>query len=233
MIKIIVALTAGTLLAVGIPLLAVGGPEAAPNAASPPSQESDLEAQGYERILRQDDSGRFSKHGWNHYGPGWFELDRETGILTAHGGMGLLWYSAERYGDFVLELDFMTSEENANSGIFLRVPEVPTSDEYIYRSFEIQIHDAPEEGVHTTGAVYDAEPPTTRASKGPGVWNHLEITFRGDRIQVELNGTPVLDWQAEPRGKIRDFAPRGYVGLQNHDWDTEVSFRNIFVKKLD
>jgi len=43
----------------------------------------------------------------------------------------------------------------------------------------------------------------------------------------------VVDWEAEPRGKIRDFAPRGYIGLQNHDWDTEVSFRNIFVKELD
>ena len=38
---------------------------------------------------------------------------------------------------------------------------------------------------------------------------------------------------AEPRGKIRDFAPLGYIGLQNHDWETSVHFRNIRVKPVD
>jgi hypothetical protein len=38
---------------------------------------------------------------------------------------------------------------------------------------------------------------------------------------------------AEPVGKVADFAPRGYFGLQNHDWETSVWFRNIRVKKLD
>jgi hypothetical protein len=61
----------------------------------------------------------------------------------------------------------------------------------------------------------------------------MEISFVGDRITVSLNGAQVTDWVAEPRGKIRDFASRGYIGLQNHDWETSVSFRNIRVKKLD
>ena len=50
---------------------------------------------------------------------------------------------------------------------------------------------------------------------------------------MELNGQQVLDWDAEPRGKVEDFAPRGYVGLQNHDDQSPVSFRNIFLKKLE
>jgi len=195
------------------------------------SMAQDLEAQGYERILRQR-RGRFSKAGWNHYGPGYFELDAETGVLASSGGMGLMWYAAEEYGDFVLELDYMTEVENANSGVFVRVPGMPSSDDYIYHAWEIQIHDV-SEGIHQTGGVYDAEAPSHLASKGAGEWNHFKITFVGDHITVELNGETVVDWDAEPRGKVEDFAARGYVGLQNHDRDTRTFFRDIFVKKLD
>jgi hypothetical protein len=207
---------------------------AAATAESAPAQATaqELEAQGYERILRQRRNGTFSKAGWNHYGPGYFELDEETGVLASHGGMGLFWYAVEEYGDFVLELDFMTEVENANSGVFVRVPGVPSSDDYIYHSWEIQIHDV-SEGIHQTGGVYDAEAPTHLASKGPGEWNHFKITFVGDHITVELNGETVVDWTAEPRGKVEDFAARGYIGLQNHDRDTRTFFRNVFVKKLD
>ncbi|MBT8479195.1 MAG: DUF1080 domain-containing protein [Gemmatimonadetes bacterium] len=204
-------------------------------------------AEGFVPLIREWENGGFNKHGWNHYGPGWFTLDHETGILQTHGGMGLLWHS-EPLGDFVLRLEFMTSVPESNSGIFLRVPEVPVSDDYIYHSFEIQIHDTAEEAIHQTGAVYDAEAPSALQHTGgvfdaeaptdhrehpPGVWHDMEIAFVGDRITVALNGEQVTDWVAEPRGKIVDFAERGYIGLQNHDWDTSVYFRNIRVRKLD
>ena len=190
-------------------------------------------ADGFVSLIGEWENGGFHKHGWNHYGPGWFTLDHETGILASHGGMGLMWYSAEMFGDFVLRLEFNTSVPDSNSGIFLRVPEMVTSDEYIYHSFEIQIHATAPEAIHRTGAVYDAEAPSEDRAKEPGEWNDMEISFVGDRITVSLNGAVVTDWVAEPRGKIRDFAPRGYIGLQNHDWETSVYFRNIRVKKLD
>ena len=44
------------------------------------------------RILEKK-IGKYSKHGWNHYGPGHFTLDSKTGVLKSHGGMGLFWYS--------------------------------------------------------------------------------------------------------------------------------------------
>jgi hypothetical protein len=190
----------------------------------------DQDKPGYEQILKSV-NGRYSKHGWNHYGPGYFELDRETGVLTSHGGMGLLWYAAKEYGDFVLELEFKTSDVNTNSGVFVRVPGVPANNDYIYHSFEIQIDDHLE-GIHHTGGVYDAEAPSEQASNAPGEWNHLEITFQGDGIKVVLNGKQTVDWEAEPRGKIRDFAPKGYIGLQNHDSRSVVQFRNIYVKEM-
>jgi hypothetical protein len=145
--------------------------------------------------------------------------------------MGLLWYSVKEFSDFVLELDFRCTSAETNSGVFVRVPGMPTSDDYIYHSFEVQIYDAGE-GIHVTGAAYDAEAPTHQASNPPGEWNHFKITFVGDRLQVELNGEAILDWEAEPRGKVEDFAPSGYIGLQNHDDLSPVYFRNIIVREL-
>ncbi|MCJ7588753.1 MAG: DUF1080 domain-containing protein [Candidatus Aminicenantes bacterium] len=185
---------------------------------------------GYEQILRKGWGG-YEKHGWNHYGPGYFEIDPKTGVLKSQGGMGLLWYARKKYKDFILELDFKCAQKNTNSGIFYRVPTVPTSDDYIYHSFEIQIYDAGQ-GIHITGAIYDAEAPTQDAFLPTGEWNHFKITCRGANIQIELNGKPVLDWNQEPRGKIKDFALEGYLGLQNHDSESPVYFRNIYVKEL-
>jgi hypothetical protein len=183
----------------------------------------------FEQLLQPQD-GEYSKHGWNHYGPGYFALDPTTGVLTSHGGMGLFWYAAKEYGDFVLELEYRCADRTTNSGVFLRVPGVPVSDDYIYHSFEVQIDDAASEAIHQTGGVYDAEGPTELASKPPGQWNHYRITFVGNHITVELNGQQVVDWEAEPRGKVEDFAPRGYIGLQNHDDTSRVDFRNISIR---
>ncbi|MBN2206612.1 MAG: hypothetical protein JW742_04345 [Candidatus Aminicenantes bacterium] len=36
----------------------------------------------------------------------------------------------------------------------------------------------------------------------------------------------------EPRGKIKDFALEGDLGLQNHDSESPVYFRRIYVKEL-
>jgi hypothetical protein len=185
---------------------------------------------GYEQLLKNR-GGRFNKHGWNQYGPGYFLLDEKTGVLKSAGGMGLFWYSAKKYTDFVLELEYKCSQKNTNSGIFLRVPNMPVNNDYIYHSFEIQIDDA-SKGIHATGSAYDVEAPTQSAAKPTGEWNFYRLTFQGDRIQIELNGVKVLDWKAEPRGKVRDFSREGYLGLQNHDSRSPVYFRNIFIKEL-
>lgn len=184
---------------------------------------------GWAQALRRAGSG-YEKHGWNHYGPGYFECDPKTGVLKGQGGMGLLWYG-KKLKDFVLECEFKCSTPTTNSGIFLRVPEVPVSDSYIYRAIEIQIDDA-STGVHHTGAAYDIEAPTASASKPTGEWNHYRIEFRGSRLKVELNGKPIMDWEARPGGKVRDLAPEGYVGLQNHDSQSPPFFRNIYIKEL-
>jgi hypothetical protein len=113
------------------------------------------------------------------------------------------------------------------------MPEFVTSNDYIYKSFEIQIDDNHDDlSIHSTGAVYDAEPAKLDATNPTGEWNHYRISFIDDNIKVELNGKLINNWKAEPRGKIKSFAKKGYIGLQNHDSEAKVSFRNIYVKEL-
>ena len=180
--------------------------------------------EGYTRIFQP------SKRGWNHYGPGYFEVDAK-GVLKGQGGMGLLWYSVKEYRDFILECDFKCSTPTTNSGIFIRIPEVPTSDDYIYHSIEVQIDDT-SKGIHHTGAAYDIEAPKIEASLPTGEWNHFKIEFRGSRLRIELNDKLVLDWEAKPGGKVRDIAPEGYIGFQNHDSQSPPYFKNIYIKEL-
>ncbi len=51
-------------------------------------------------------------------------------------------------------------------------------------------------------------------------------------VAVSLPAVQVIDWEAEPRGKVADFAERGFIGLQNHDDQSPAYFRNIFIKEL-
>ncbi len=185
---------------------------------------------GYTQIFRRGWGGDYEKHGWNHYGPGHFEVDPKAGVLKGQGGMGLLWYG-KKVKDFILDLEFKCAAETTNSGIFLRVPNVPVSDDYIYHSIEIQIDDH-STGLHHTGAAYDIQAPLTGATLPPGRWNHMKVEFRGSRLNVWINEKQVLDWEAAPGGKVRDISPEGYIGLQNHDSDSPPYFRNIYLKEL-
>ncbi len=185
---------------------------------------------GFTRLFHKEE-GAFDKFGWNHYGPGGFTVDPRTGVLEGHGGMGLLWYSAKKFRDFVLECDYKCAAKETNSGIFVRVPDVPSSHDYIYHSIEIQINDAGED-IHATGAAYDIKASSPGAALPPGQWNHIKITFRGARLAVEINGKVVLDWDAVPGGKVRDLAPEGYIGLQNHDSVAPIYFKDIYIKEL-
>jgi hypothetical protein len=80
--------------------------------------------------------------------------------------------------------------------------------------------------------------PKKRADKPRGEWNTFEITMKGDRLSVKLNGEEVIA-NAQLPG-VRDEGP---IGLQHHgSWDAKaerwtsppslVQFRNISIKEL-
>ena len=66
----------------------VGDPMPAFRKASITSRAS-LITRDMTQIFRR--RGGYEKHGWNHYGPGYFEVDPKTGVFKGQGGMGLLW----------------------------------------------------------------------------------------------------------------------------------------------
>lgn len=209
--------------------LSAGAVSSTAKVAVASTQDSD----GFESLIRQNEQG-YVADGWEQQGPGYFLLDPETGVLESHGGMGLFYFGARQFSDFVLELEYKTSKFDSNSGIFVRIPEVSTNNDYIAHSFEIQIDDADNSkgGKHVTGSVFDVKAPTGRPANKTGEWNHFRISFVGEHITVELNGEQVLDWDARPGGKVKDFAAGGYIGLQNHDRDSSVWFRNIRIKDV-
>lgn len=161
--------------------------------------------------------------GWTMTGPGSFTLQQDGSIMSG-GGMGLFYYEDLKLKDFVLELEWKTNKTSANSGVFVRFPEAPDPWYAVNTGYEIQIDDS-QDPEHHTGAVYDFAAPLKNMSKGPGEWNHYAIKVTGQRYQIFLNGEKVNDFYGDRSGE-------GMIGLQNHDDDSKVSFRNIKVMPL-
>ncbi len=67
--------------------------------------------------------------------------------------------------------------------------------------------------------------PMKKADRPLGEWNVFEITLRGDRMTVVLNGEKVID-----AARLPDLPLTGPIGLQHHG--DPVQFRQIFIKPL-
>ena len=167
--------------------------------------------------------------GWRMAGLGRFVLSESDKSLQSEGGMGLLWYTKKKYKDFVLKVDWKVSRRNDNSGVFIRFSD-PDNDPLIAvnTGYEIQIDDmAMPDGnpLHRTGAIYNfAAPLNAAVSKPVGQWNTFEIEVIGQRYRVTLNGEKVIPEFIGNRNT------EGYIGIQNHDIDSHVSFKNIRIK---
>lgn len=162
-------------------------------------------------------------------------LKRNVGGKKRSGGD--LW-TKERYGDFVLDVEFMTK---GNSGIFIRTDN-PRNN--VQTGIEIQVNrPSKKPGKHSVGAVYDLVAPSENAAKEG--WNHVTITAKDNKLMVVLNGTQIIDmdlnrWttgRKNPDGSknkfrtaLKDFKRQGHIGLQDHG--AEVCYRNIKIKPL-
>src|SRR6202021_1079476 len=58
--------------------------------------------------------------GWKHVGPGGDTV--EDGLIRAHGGMGLLYWTGGKVGDCIIHVVYKMRDENDNSGVFIRFP---------------------------------------------------------------------------------------------------------------
>jgi hypothetical protein len=176
-------------------------------------------------------------NGWVMTGPGRFVV--EDGAMKTEGGMGLLYYSRKKFGDCTIRVVFKVMPGRGNSGVVIRLPEKPSGPWYgVHHGYEVQI-DAGDDEWHATGAIYSLAKVSSQPQKPVGEWNTMEIVLDGPITRSILNGVPVMEF--DPSKKVPDrkkwFEPvrgprpdSGYIGLQNHDDDSTVYFKEVSVR---
>jgi len=169
--------------------------------------------------------------------PGWIVENGE--MVCTKGGIGYVW-TKQRFGDFVLDLEFKTE---GNSGIFFRTDK---PRDCVQTGIEIQV-DNPSKtpNKHTVGAIYDLVAPTKDVAKA-GDWNHVTITACKNKITVVMNGQQIAEMDLDRwteagknpdgtpnkfRTALKDFKREGHIGFQDHGH--KVAYRNVRIKTLD
>ncbi|MEV3987954.1 family 16 glycoside hydrolase [Streptomyces sp. NPDC049837] len=209
---------------------------------------------GY-RTLFDGSAETFAK--WQHVGGGKFALNGDGSMTssTTVPGMGMLWFPQRQYGDFSLKLqwrDDAPGSGNANSGVFVRFPNVHNHPEEprpewvaIKFGHEVQVLDRPDGDMYKTGSIYGFD----RVGLGgagvtpKGTWNDYEIRVEGQHYSVFRNG--VLINEFDNNGGQEFYPPRdgdpgtdgrryatGYIGLQVHGTTDVISYRDIRIKEL-
>jgi hypothetical protein len=166
-----------------------------------------------------------TSEGWKMAGDGRFVILESDAALQSDKGGGLLWYSENKYKNFILKLEWKVSDEGDNSGVFVRFPDPDDSQNIAVREgYEVQIDDKAGDPIHQTGAIYDFAAPSKVVSKPTGQWNTMEIQVVNQSYTVIINGQKVTEFTGSRMTE-------GYIGLQAHDDKSKVSFRNIMIKE--
>jgi hypothetical protein len=144
----------------------------------------------------------------------------KDGVIHAlRGGNRII--SREKYGDFVLRLDWRISEQG-NSGIFIRVPGQDDGAPWV-SGFEVQISNAPRDDAHCTASLYGVEATSPRPSK----------EAEGGRISIRLDGVLNIDADEKKNKKMSSRPRAGFIGLQDyHSSKGWVEYRNIRIQPL-
>lgn len=156
-------------------------------------------------------------------------------------GSGGNLYTKDEFSDFVFRFEFQLTP-GANNGLGIRTP---MEGDAAYVGMELQILDneaAMYKDLHVYqyhGSVYGTLPAKRGYLKPVGEWNYQEVTVRGPKIKVVLNGKVILngditearktgapDKQQHP-GLLRQ---TGHIGFLGHG--SPLKFRNIRIKDL-
>lgn len=113
----------------------------------------------------------------------------EGGAIVADRGKGGFLVTKSPYRDFQLRAEFW-ADHTTNSGIFMRCADpAKITDKSCY---EANIFDRrPDQTYATGGIVHVAK--VSQPIKAGGKWNTYEITARGPRLTVMLNGTKTAE----------------------------------------
>jgi HEAT repeat protein len=169
-----------------------------------------------------------------------YAADNGKIVIYPERGSGNL-YTEKEFGDFVFRFEFKLTPA-ANNGVGIRAP---LAGDAAYAGMEIQIL---EDGspvywdlqpYQFHGSIYGVVPARRGVLRAVGEWNSEEITARGRRVTVRVNGTTVVDAdldQASAGGTIDHNAhpglarTSGHIGFLGHG--AIVEFRNIRIREL-
>jgi hypothetical protein len=172
---------------------------------------------GLAGVAVQTQGTRFDLKAWNIVGDAnWTVTDD---VVQADKGSGFL-VTPMAYGDFQMTVDIWVNDD-ANSGVFIRCsdPKMISAT----NAYEVNIFDKRPDPAYRTGAIVNVAKPLTMVNAG-GKWNTLEITAKGPKMTVVLNGvTTVRD------AEDAKFA-RGPIALQYGAG--VVRFRNVRIRAL-
>jgi hypothetical protein len=156
--------------------------------------------------------------GWTQLGAGnWSIVD---GTVQGKDGKAGYLVSKDSYTDFEIRAEFW-ADENANSGIFIRCQD--RNKVGANSAYEVNVWDKRPDQTYATGAIVDFAAVAQPAPKAANRWNTYEITARGDRIVVVLNGQQTVD---VVNGKFRSgpFALQSAAGT--------IRFRKVQIRTL-
>jgi hypothetical protein len=169
----------------------------------------------------------------------------EHGVLHGSEPRGTWLMSELEYGDFVLEFEFKLGERG-NSGCALRAP---MRGDPAFDGIELQMADVrynPQaKDSELTGGLYRAVAPTQQVYR-PTEWNRYEITLKGRRLKVVLNGTTIQDLNLDEHKEvvkrhdgsdappIKDRPRKGHIGFQELSRGGDhVQIRNARIRESD
>jgi hypothetical protein len=156
--------------------------------------------------------------GWTVVGgANWEVVDGIVQATKSTGNSYLV--TPESYADFQITLDFWVTDD-ANSGIFIRCEDPKTIN--AMNAYEVNIFDKRPDQSYRTGAIVDVAKPLTVINTG-GKWNTIDITARGPRMTVLINGQKMVDVQDNKH-------QRGPIALQ-YGAGT-VKFKNVKLRTL-
>lgn len=197
------------------------------------------------RYLAERDAAAFSAIFNGKDWSGWkgpvenYEVTKE-GTIRCRAGKGGTIFTADEYGDFAVRLEFRLPP-GGNNGLAIRYP--GHGDAAYVGMSELQVLDntaakyARLDPRQAHGSAYGMAAAHPGFLRPVGDWNIQDVIVRGSRIQVELNGTRILDvdlagvtdymdGMAHP-GKNR---ARGHFGFAGHN--DPVEYRNIRIRPL-
>ncbi len=171
------------------------------------------------------------------------EYDVAGGTLRCKPGKGgTIYYKAEEFADFTALLEFKLPP-GGNNGLAIRYP--GSGDTAYAGMCELQVLDDNYEKAtgskidprQAHGSAYGMAAAHRGFQRPPGEWNYQRVTVTGSRIEVELNGTRILDANLADVKDVMGNSPHpgkdrksGYFGLAGHN--DPVEFRQIEVRPI-